>query len=57
MTNVLKRAKDLRAGDQYIYLRYLSVNIPGDKITTLFSCGGTYCMPTKKFLGTEFNPF
>ena len=56
MTDVLKRAKDLRAGDPYIYLRYLSVNIPGDEITTLFSCGGTYCMPTKKFLGPEFNP-
>jgi len=54
---ILQVAKKMRFSDEFLYLRYLSVNIPGDKITALFTCGGTYCVNTKKFLGSFSNNF
>lgn len=57
VAEILQVAKKMRFSDQFLYLRYLSVNIPGDKITILYTCGGTYCVNTMKFLGPSFDHF
>jgi hypothetical protein len=53
---VLQGLRDLRLGDDVIYLRSASINIFNGLVSMTFSCDGSHYMRYDEFLkkGTEF---
>jgi hypothetical protein len=55
LKSLLSLAKDLRNGDDELYLRVLYVDALNDMVVSSFSCGGTYCKNAYEFLESGFN--
>lgn len=48
--SIFQRFRELRMGDETIYLRSASLNLINNLVSLTFSCDGTYYMTTEEFL-------